>query len=220
MPASSAWPRMATCTKALCTRATCKTSWDRSALITDTGAAPALWLELQLTRASNSPFRWVCLSHSHDDLRATDRAAMDSIDTSHRPQDRDNYAWIRDAEKNAMVVGTEARILYADPATRVRIALAFNKLVRDKKIGPVMVSRDHHDTGGTDSPFRETANIYDGSSVMADMAHQVRLSTKMAARSSYSPSLPLPRTVLGWQCVARHDDLRAEQWRRRRNRQM
>ena len=97
---------------------------------------------------------------------------MDAIDTSRRAQDRDNFAWIRDAEKNALVVGTEARILYADAETRVRIALAFNALVRDGTIGPVMLGRDHHDTGGTDSPFRETANIGDGSNIMSDMAHQ------------------------------------------------
>lgn len=117
------------------------------------------------------PFRWICLSGKHSDLQATDRAAMDAIDVKKRAQDRDNYAWIRDAEKNKLVVGTQARILYADAATRVRIALAFNRLVRDGAIGPVMLGRDHHDTGGTDSPFRETSNIKDGSNIMSDMAH-------------------------------------------------
>lgn len=117
------------------------------------------------------PFRWVCLSGKHSDLQATDGAAMAAIDIKKRAQDRDNYAWIRDAEKNKLVVGTQARILYADAATRVRIALSFNRLVRDGAIGPVMLGRDHHDTGGTDSPFRETANIKDGSNIMSDMAH-------------------------------------------------
>jgi urocanate hydratase len=98
--------------------------------------------------------------------------AMSRINPERRGQDRDNYIWIRDAEKNALVVGSQARILYADALGRVDIALAFNKMVRKKKVGPIMLGRDHHDTGGTDSPFRETANIRDGSNVMSDMAHQ------------------------------------------------
>jgi len=118
------------------------------------------------------PFRWVCLSGKHEDLVATDKMAMSRINPDRRGQDRDNYIWIRDAEKNALVVGSQARILYADATGRVDIALAFNKLVREKKVGPIMLGRDHHDTGGTDSPFRETANIRDGSNVMSDMAHQ------------------------------------------------
>ena len=118
------------------------------------------------------PFRWVCLSGSEDDLRATDRAAMDCIDPTRRSQDRDNYTWIRDAESAHLVVGTKARILYQDMEGRVRIALRFNELVRDGVIGPVMLGRDHHDVSGTDSPFRETSNIRDGSNVMADMAVQ------------------------------------------------
>ena len=118
------------------------------------------------------PFRWVCLSGKHEDLIATDNTAMSKIDPSRRGQDRDNYTWIRDAEKNALVVGSQARILYADAQGRVNIALEFNKLVREGKVGPIMLGRDHHDTGGTDSPFRETANILDGSNVMSDMAHQ------------------------------------------------
>ncbi|MFW9912595.1 MAG: urocanate hydratase [Candidatus Thorarchaeota archaeon] len=119
------------------------------------------------------PFRWVCLSGKHDDLIKTDQSAMSCIDPTKRGQDRDNYVWIRDAEQNALVVGSQARILYADAAGRVKIALEFNKKVRDGEIGPVMLGRDHHDTGGTDSPFRETANIRDGSNVTSDMAHQV-----------------------------------------------
>jgi urocanate hydratase len=118
------------------------------------------------------PFRWVCLSRKHEDLIATDKAAMDAIDPDRRYQDRDNYNWIRDAEKNQLVVGTEARILYQDEEGRVKIALAFNKLVREGKIGPVMMGRDHHDVSGVDSPFRETSNIKDGSNVCADMAVQ------------------------------------------------
>ncbi len=118
------------------------------------------------------PFRWVCLSGSEEDLRRTDRAAMECIDPSKRGQDRDNYIWIRDAGKNRLVVGTKARILYQDAEGRKSIALKFNELVRDGEVGPIMLGRDHHDTGGTDSPFRETANIKDGSNVMADMATQ------------------------------------------------
>lgn len=118
------------------------------------------------------PFRWVCLSGKHEDLVKTDHAAMDCIDPNRRWQDRDNYCWIRDAEQNRLVVGTQARILYQDAEGRCRIALRFNEMVRKGEIGPVMLGRDHHDVSGTDSPFRETANIKDGSNVMADMAVQ------------------------------------------------
>jgi urocanate hydratase len=118
------------------------------------------------------PFRWVCLSGKRDDLRRTDEAAMSCIDPNRRGQDRDNYFWIKDAEKNNLVVGTQARILYQDAEGRIKIALKFNELVRKGEIGPVMLGRDHHDVSGTDSPFRETANIKDGSNVMADMAVQ------------------------------------------------
>ncbi len=116
------------------------------------------------------PFRWVCLSGKKKDLLMTDRAAMACIDPNRRYQDRDNYLWIKDADKNNIVVGTQARILYQDAAGRMNIALRFNEMIRNGKIGPVMLGRDHHDTGGTDSPFRETANIKDGSNIMADMA--------------------------------------------------
>lgn len=116
------------------------------------------------------PFRWVCLSGREEDLRKTDHAAMSVINPDRRGQDRDNYIWIRDAEKNKLVVGTKARILYQDALGRRDIALKFNEMVRNKEIGPVMLGRDHHDTGGTDSPYRETSNIYDGSNVTADMA--------------------------------------------------
>ena len=118
------------------------------------------------------PFRWVCLSGKDEDLLKTDKAAMECIDPNRRFQDRDNYVWIRDAAQNKLVVGTRARILYQDAMGRVTIALKFNEMVRNSEIGPVMLGRDHHDTGGTDSPFRETANIKDGSNIMADMATQ------------------------------------------------
>lgn len=116
------------------------------------------------------PFRWVCLSGREEDLVKTDRAAMECIDPTRRFQDRDNHAWIRDAGKHRLVVGTQARILYQDAMGRMQIALKFNEMVRDGAVGPIMLGRDHHDTGGTDSPFRETANIRDGSNIMADMA--------------------------------------------------
>lgn len=118
------------------------------------------------------PFRWVCLSGKHEDLIKTDHAAMDCIDPNRRGQDMDNYNWIKDAEKNQLVVGTQARILYQDALGRLNIALRFNKMVRNGEVGPIMLGRDHHDVSGTDSPFRETSNIYDGSNVMADMAVQ------------------------------------------------
>ncbi len=118
------------------------------------------------------PFRWVCLSGKEEDLETTDKIAMDTIDPTLSSIHRDNYVWIRDAQKNKLVVGTKARILYADEEGRVAIALKFNQYVREGKIGPVILGRDHHDVSGTDSPFRETANIYDGSRVTADMSVQ------------------------------------------------
>ncbi|AWT26871.1 Urocanate hydratase [Corynebacterium provencense] len=118
------------------------------------------------------PFRWVCLSGDPADLHTTDLAAMEAIDPERRYQDRDNYNWIRDAEDAQLVVGTQARILYQDAEGRIRIALKFNELVREGKVGPIMLGRDHHDVSGTDSPFRETSNIRDGSNVMADMSVQ------------------------------------------------
>ena len=126
----------------------------------------------QLFDYGYGPFRWVCLSGKHEDLVRTDHAAMECIDPDRRYQDRDNYNWIRDAEKNSLVVGTEARILYQDAIGRINIALKFNELVRKGEVGPIMIGRDHHDVSGTDSPFRETSNIKDGSNVMADMAVQ------------------------------------------------
>ena len=118
------------------------------------------------------PFRWVCLSGKPEDLDLSDQAALSCIDPNGRFQDRDNYLWIKNAKANELVVGTQARILYQDAQGRINIALKFNEMVRQQKIGPIMLGRDHHDTGGTDSPYRETANIKDGSNIMADMATQ------------------------------------------------
>jgi len=118
------------------------------------------------------PFRWVCLSRKDEDLRKTDQAALKNIDPEISSLHRDNHHWIATADENELVVGTKARILYTDEQGRVKIALKFNQMVRDGEIGPVLLGRDHHDTGGTDSPFRETANIYDGSRTTADMSVQ------------------------------------------------
>ena len=119
------------------------------------------------------PFRWVCLSGKQEDLDKTDAAAagiIKSLRPKMRYQDRDNYHWVLDAKKNDLVVGTKARILYQDAGGRTEIALTFNRMVREGLVGPIMLGRDHHDTSGTDSPFRETANIKDGSNIMAEMA--------------------------------------------------
>ncbi len=94
---------------------------------------------------------------------------MDRIDTTRRPQDRENFNWKKEAGKNDLVIGTKARMLYQDAEGRIRIALRFNELVREGKIGPVMIGRDHHDTGSADCPTRETSNVRDGSNVTADM---------------------------------------------------
>lgn len=123
------------------------------------------------------PFRWVCLSGDPADLATTDAAAAAEIEAlmaerGPRQQDQDNLAWIQGAEAAGLVMGTQARILYADAEGRTRIARRFNALIRQGKVGSIMLGRDHHDTSGTDSPFRETANIKDGSSLTADMAHQ------------------------------------------------
>lgn len=97
---------------------------------------------------------------------------MHCIDPNLSSVHRDNHHWIAEAEKNKLVVGTKARILYADERGRVEIALKFNEMIRKGEIGPVILGRDHHDVSGTDSPFRETANIYDGSRMTADMSVQ------------------------------------------------
>lgn len=119
------------------------------------------------------PFRWVCLSGKEEDLIKTDNAAAEIIKNCRkelRYQDRDNYIWVKNAMKNKLVVGTQARILYQDAPGRLAIALKFNEMVRNKEVEPIMLGRDHHDTGGTDSPYRETSNIKDGSNIMAEMS--------------------------------------------------
>ncbi|MEX1241780.1 MAG: urocanate hydratase [Cyclobacteriaceae bacterium] len=123
------------------------------------------------------PFRWVCASGKADDLAATDEIAAAVLERILRDapseihsQLKDNIKWIREAKENRLVVGSQARILYADAEGRIKIARAFNEAIRKKKIGPVILGRDHHDVSGTDSPYRETSNIYDGSQFTADMA--------------------------------------------------
>ncbi len=126
------------------------------------------------------PFRWVCTSGDPQDLRTSDRIAGDILEemAANAPEEirqqlNDNLIWIRAAESNKLVVGSQARILYADCEGRTRIADAFNRAIKEGKIsGPVVLGRDHHDVSGTDSPYRETSNIYDGSSFTADMAIQ------------------------------------------------
>ncbi|MEZ4855344.1 MAG: urocanate hydratase [Gelidibacter sp.] len=123
------------------------------------------------------PFRWVCTSGKPADLDTTDEIAatvlqeiMENSPEEIQLQMQDNITWIKDAKKNKMVVGSQARILYADAEGRSKIAQAFNNAVAEGKIGPVVLGRDHHDVSGTDSPYRETSNIYDGSKFTADMA--------------------------------------------------
>ncbi len=123
------------------------------------------------------PFRWVCASGKPEDLDQTDQIAMEVLQKimENSPEEiqlqmQDNITWIKDAKKNKMVVGSQARILYADAEGRSKIAEAFNNAVATGKIGPIVLGRDHHDVSGTDSPYRETSNIYDGSKFTADMA--------------------------------------------------
>ncbi|KAK4310664.1 hypothetical protein Pmani_017791 [Petrolisthes manimaculis] len=127
------------------------------------------------------PFRWVCTSGDPEDLQKTDLIAAEVLESicqegipeRIRQQYTDNLRWIQQAGKHKMVVGSQARILYSDQEGRVRLALAFNQAVRTKHLkGPVVISRDHHDVSGTDSPYRETSNVYDGSAFTADMAVQ------------------------------------------------
>jgi len=123
------------------------------------------------------PFRWVCASGKPEDLEATDRIACEVLEElkKNSPDDiqqqmTDNITWIKGAQENKLVVGSQARILYADAEGRMQIASAFNKAISEGKLGPVVLGRDHHDVSGTDSPFRETSNIYDGSKFTSDMA--------------------------------------------------
>lgn len=123
------------------------------------------------------PFRWVCTSGKPEDLQLSDQIALDVLTemSENSPaqisqQMKDNITWIKGAQANKLVVGSQARILYADAEGRIKIAEAFNKAIKEGKMGPVVLGRDHHDVSGTDSPFRETSNIYDGSAFTADMA--------------------------------------------------
>ena len=125
------------------------------------------------------PFRWVCASGKGEDLQKTDKIAcevleeiMKSSPQEIRQQMQDNITWIKGAQENKLVVGSQARILYADAEGRMKIAAAFNKAIKIGEIGSVVLGRDHHDVSGTDSPYRETSNIYDGSRFTADMAIQ------------------------------------------------
>lgn len=126
------------------------------------------------------PFRWVCTSGKSEDLDATDHIAMEVLEEIAKTSPKeiqqqmiDNITWIKGAKANNLVVGSQARILYADCEGRTKIAAAFNKAIKEGKISaPIVLGRDHHDVSGTDSPFRETSNIYDGSSFTADMAVQ------------------------------------------------
>jgi len=125
------------------------------------------------------PFRWVCASGKPEDLAKTDAIACKVLEKlmKHSPNEiqqqmSDNIQWIKGAQENNLVVGSQARILYADAVGRIKIAKAFNKAIKKGKIGKVVLGRDHHDVSGTDSPYRETSNIYDGSSFTADMAIQ------------------------------------------------
>ena len=124
------------------------------------------------------PFRWICASNSKEDLLKTDKIASQVLKSIMKtsPDDiklqmNDNINWINDADKNNLVVGSQARILYADSTGRIEIAKAFNKAIAKGEISaPIILGRDHHDVSGTDSPYRETSNIYDGSKFTADMA--------------------------------------------------
>jgi urocanate hydratase len=125
------------------------------------------------------PFRWVCASGDPNDLKRTDEIACEVLEDMMRvsppeikQQMADNIQWIRGAQENKLVVGSQARILYADAEGRMKIAAAFNRAIGTGEIGPVILGRDHHDVSGTDSPYRETSNIYDGSRFTADMAIQ------------------------------------------------
>jgi len=125
------------------------------------------------------PFRWVCASNKQEDLDITDEIACKVLEKlminspdEIKIQMQDNIDWIKAAKNNSLVVGSKARILYADSLGRVEIAKAFNKAIAEKRIGTIILGRDHHDVSGTDSPYRETSNIYDGSKFTADMAIQ------------------------------------------------
>ena len=123
------------------------------------------------------PFRWICASSKNSDLEKTDKIAQKTLEKLIKSSEkeislqmRDNIDWIKSAKKNKLVVGSKSRILYANSDGRIAIASAFNKAIKKGEIGPVIIGRDHHGVSGTDSPYRETSNIYDGSQFTADMA--------------------------------------------------
>ena len=123
------------------------------------------------------PFRWVCATNNPSELLETDKIAQKVLERlikkapkEIKQQMKDNIEWIKSARNNSLVVGSQARILYANSDGRIEIAKAFNKAISQGHIGPIIIGRDHHDVSGTDSPFRETSNIYDGSKFTADMA--------------------------------------------------
>ena len=125
------------------------------------------------------PFRWVCATNKKEDLKKTDKIAQKVLETLLKSSPKeiqqqmiDNIQWIKAAQKNKLVVGTQSRILYANSDGRIEIAKAFNKAIKKGDIGPIIIGRDHHDVSGTDSPYRETSNIYDGSQFTSDMAIQ------------------------------------------------
>ena len=123
------------------------------------------------------PFRWICSTNTLSDLKKTDKIAQKVLEKliltapkEIKQQMKDNIEWIKSAHENKLVVGSQSRILYANSDGRIEIAKAFNKAIKKGEIGPIIIGRDHHDVSGTDSPFRETSNIYDGSKFTADMS--------------------------------------------------
>ncbi|XFE74158.1 hypothetical protein V8V91_24840 [Algoriphagus halophilus] len=164
------------------------------------------------------PFRWVCTSGNPEDLSKTDQIAakvlkeiMQNSPASIQQQMQDNITWIEEAENNRLVVGSQARILYADAEGRAKIAKAFNEAIESGEISaPIVLGRDHHDVSGTDSPYRETSNIYDGSKFTADMAiHNVigdsfRGATWVSIHNGGGVGWGKSSTVdLGWSSMAR-----------------
>lgn len=142
------------------------------------------------------PFRWVCCSGNPEDLEKTDAIAQAVLEEMMRTapneisqQLADNIQWIKSAQQNKLVVGSQARILYADSEGRIRIARAFNNAIAEGKIGPVVLGRDHHDVSGTDSPYRETSNIYDGSRFTADMPFKMSLETVLEGLLGYPSTM-------------------------------
>ena len=158
------------------------------------------------------PFRWVCTSGRPEDLELTDRLAAEVLEEIRATapaeiagQLDDNIHWIREAGRNRLVVGSQARILYADSEGRTRIAQAFNRAVADGRLSaPVVLGRDHHDVSGTDSPYRETSNIYDGSNLTADMAVQNVIGDSFRGATCVDPQWRRRRLGRGHQRRLRH----------------